>query len=280
MNNLFFKISYLLLCSVVLLSCKENNSSATLLVQAQKMADNNPSEALSLLDSVNVEDLNKDDYMQYIVTRVQAKFKNSQSIANDTLIFEARDYFDTKENPAQSALAHFYSGNVYYQRNIKGKALKNYIEADAYANVSKDTILKARSQNNIGHLYYEQDVMDSAIFHYRLALDCYDKVKNADQLKMQTIYSMGSAFYTNYDLDSAYYFYDKGLRLANELGDQKYQGIFTNHLGVVDRVKGNNEDAQIKLHSSLGQTTSCVDSLRIYLNLSKLYNTTQQVDSA
>lgn len=280
MNNLFFKISYLLLCSVVLLSCKENNSSATLLVQAQKVADNNPSEALSLLDSINVEELNKDDYMQYIVTRVQAKFKNSQSIANDTLIFEARDYFDTKENPAQSALAHFYSGNVYYQKNIKGKALKSYIEADAYANLSKDTILKARSQNNIGHLYYEQDVMDSAIFHYRLALDCYDKVKNADQLKMQTIYSMGSAFYTNYDLDSAYYFYDKGLRLANELGDKKYQGIFTNHLGVVDRVKGNNEDAQIKLHSSLGQTTSCVDSLRIYLNLSKLYNTTQQVDSA
>lgn len=281
MNNFFLRIACLVLIFASLFSCKENdNPSSALLIQAQKLAESHPVEALALLDSIQAGSLGKGDYMLYIVTCVQAKFKNKQSIANDTLIFEARDYFESKGNYAQSALAHFYSGNVYYQKNIVGKALKSYMEAKYYANLSKDTILIARSQYNIGYQYYKQDVMDSALFHYKIALNLFDKIKDTDNLKMQTIYSMGTAFYSNYDLDSSYYYLNKGLDLAKLTNDQTYQSIFTKNLGIIDRVRGNYEEATIKLHSSLAQTTSSIDSLRIYLNLSNLYNCTEQLDSA
>lgn len=280
MKTILFRITCFILLSILFYSCQKNDHSPALLIQAQKLVENNPKEALVLLDSISTQEMDKDTYMQYIVTRVQAKYKNNQSIAEDTLIFDARNFFDKKGNPAQSALAHFYSGGVYYQKHRIGESLKSYMKAEYYANLSKDTILSARSQNNIGHLYYEQDVMDSAIFHYKLALNYYDKVKDSHTLKIQTIYSMGSAFYQNYDLDSAYHFYNKGLELSNKVGDEKYEGIFTNHLGVVDRVKGDYGQATAKLHLSLNQTTSSVDSLRIYLNLAKLYNSTEQLDSA
>lgn len=280
-NSIFKIICCILLCSAVTYSCKETPPDVKLLVQAQKIADNNPIEALILLDSIsNPEAMGQDYYMQYIVTRVQAKFKNSESIADDILIFKAKKYFDTKTDPYNSALAHFYSGNVYYQNNQVDKALVNYMEADHYAGLSKNIVLMARSQNNIGHLYYEQDVQDSAIFHYRLALNYYNKVQDADLLKMQTTYSMGAALYSNYDLDSAYHYFDKGLSLAKSTNNQKYLGIFTNCISVVDRMRGNYTEAVTKLHTALTQATVSVDSSRIYLNLAKLYNITEQHDSA
>lgn len=280
MKTILFRITNFLLLSILLYSCQENNHSSALLIQAQKLAENNPIEALVLLDSISTQEMDKDSYMQYIVTRVQAKYKNNQSIAEDTLIFDARNFFETKGNPAQSALAHFYSGGVYYQKNKIGESLKSYMKADYYANLSKDTILSARSLNNIGYLYYEQDVMDSAIFHYRLALDSYNKVKNTDSLIMQTIHSIGTAFYSNYDLDSSYFYLHKGLDLAKLEDNQKYQSIFTKNLGIIDRVRGNYKEATTRLHSSLGRTSFPVDSLRIYFNLAKLYNSTEQLDSA
>lgn len=280
MNNVFFKITCFVLLSVILCSCQDNNPSVALLVQAQKLANNNPTEALILLDSIQTDNLDEDKYMQYIIARVQAKYKNNKSIVEDTLIFDARDYFETKENFAQSALAHFYSGGVYSQKNMMGKALKSYMEAASYAQLSKDTILMARSQYNIGYQYYKQDVMDSAISHYKKALDIFDKVRDVDTLKMQAIHSMGSALFSNYDLDSSYYYINKGLNLAKSTNNQKYQSIFTKNLGIIDRVRGDYTEAKTKLYFSLTQTTSSLDSLRIYLNLAKLYNTTEQLDSA
>lgn len=280
MKNILFRITCFFLLPILLFSCQENNSSPELLIKAQKLAENNPVEALALLDSIPTENMDENSYMQYIIARVQAKYKNNQSIAEDTLIFKARDFFDIKGNSVQSALANFYSGGVYYQNKRIGESLKSYMKADYYANLSKDTILSARSLNNIGHLYYEQDVMDSAIFHYRLALDCYDRVKGADSLKMQTIHSIGTAFYSNYDLDSSNFYLNKGLDLAKITNNQKYQIVFTKNLGIIDRVRGNYKEGIGRLHSSLSQTTSSIDSLRIYFNLAKLYNDTEEFDSA
>lgn len=281
MNKALFRITYFVLFFIIILSCQKNNdSSHTLLEQAQDLADSDPDRALELLDSIHSQEMDRDTYMQYIVTRIQAKYRNHQSIAEDTLIFEASKYFDSHEKYDQSALAHFYSGGVYYQKNMQGKALKSYMLAEYYARLSKDSVLMLRSEYNIGYQYYKQDIMDSALFHYKRALDYCYRMKNTDELKMQTIYSMGSAFYQNYDLDSAYCYYDKGLQLAEKVKDEKYQGIFINHLGVVDRVKGNYQEAILKLHLSLAQTNTSTDSLRIYLNLSKLHISTEQLDSA
>lgn len=267
--------------SFMVFSCKENPGSA-LLIQAQKLAENSPAEALALLDSIpNPEAMEKGEYMQYIITRTQAKYKDNQSVADDTLIFEAQRYFDTKGNTAQSALAHFYSGYVNYQNKKPDKALSSFMEAENYAREAHDNILTGRSHNNIGFQYYEQDIMDSAIFHYKLALDYYDKEKDTDAvLKMKAMYTLGSAFYVNYDLDSAFLYYSKGLELAKETGNQKYKDIFTNHEGVVLRVKGDYREAAGKLHDALTETVAAEDSVRIYLNLAKLFNSTQQADSA
>ncbi|MBF0577403.1 tetratricopeptide repeat protein [Dysgonomonas sp. GY617] len=273
--------SLLLLISFVLFSCKENKVTVDLLIQAQKIADSKPSDALVLLDSIpNPENLDKDNYMQYIVTRTQARFKNGQDISNDTLIFEAQNYFDSRNDPHNSALAHFYAGNVYYKRDLPDKALDSYLNAEVYARSSGDNILTGKSLYNIGYQYYNQDVIDSAIVHYNQALACFDQEPDTDLLKMQLLYSLGSAYFTKEDIDSAFITYNKGLELATKLDNPKYLTIFVNHLGVALGEKGMYKEASEKLHTSLGKVTSTVDSLRIYLNLSILHNRTGGLDSA
>lgn len=280
-NSLKIAICLLLYMPCILFSCKENMVTSELLLQAQRIADDNPSEALILLDSIhNPEALDKNIYMQYIVTRIQAKFKSGQDISNDTIIFQAQKYFDSRNDPHNSALANFYAGNVYYKRNNPDKALDSYLNAEVYARMSKDNILTGRSQYNIGYQYYTQDVMDSAIVHYKLALDYFERELNTDKLKMQLLYSLGSAYFVNRDIDSSYFTYSRGLELATKLDNKKFITIFTNHIGVALGEKGEYKEASNKLHTSLSNVTTTIDTLRIYLNLSILYNRTEQADSA
>lgn len=58
--------------------------------------------------------------MEFLVTQVQAKHKTYRPISTDTLIFEARDYFEKKNKyPYQTAMAYFYSGCVYGEQPDK-----------------------------------------------------------------------------------------------------------------------------------------------------------------
>ena len=106
-----------LLAAILFCSCKKQNPSVGILVRAQSIVENNPQEALLLLDSIpHPQEMDKNHYMQYIVARVQARYKTYQDIKNDTLIVEAYKYFDDKNDPEKSALAHYYTSCVYNQK--------------------------------------------------------------------------------------------------------------------------------------------------------------------
>ena len=71
-----------------LLSCSPQPESHALLTQAQQVVDNHPDSALQLIDSIFYPEksLKEKDYMSYLVTRVQARYKNYTDVSNDTLI--------------------------------------------------------------------------------------------------------------------------------------------------------------------------------------------------
>lgn len=221
--------------------------------------------------------MDKENYMKYIVTRTQAKYRAKQDISEDTLIFEAQRYFDSKNNSKESALANFYAGNVYRQNDIVDKALEHYLKATFVAQHNNDYVLAGRSLYNIGHHYYQENIMDSAIIYYKLALDNFDD-GNSVTLKMRTLRAISLTYYAIHNLEQAYGYLQEGLRLATQINNSQYQNKFTHDLGIVYREQGKYQQASRNLHSALEETTS-VDSLRIYLNLSQLYNYMNRTDS-
>ena len=91
------KVLYIL-SFILLLSCSRHNDAERLLSQAQAVMETSPDSAAMYLDSILMPEkfLKKDGYMEYLVTNVQAKYKNYDDIKDDTNIFQTKAYFNKK----------------------------------------------------------------------------------------------------------------------------------------------------------------------------------------
>ncbi|WP_165022568.1 tetratricopeptide repeat protein [Dysgonomonas sp. ZJ279] len=278
----FRKLNYILLSIFsILFSCKDNSTSIDLLKQAQNLAESDPTAALMLLDSIhNAEEMDIDNYMQYIVTLTDIQHKKQEENTNETLILEAQKYFDKKKDIKKLALTHFLIGHLYESKQMHDEALKSFLQAEDYARQTNNNILVGKSIHNIGFLYFERKIMDSAIVRYKQALNYYNKEQNTDQLKGLAMNLIGRAYEAVDNLDSAYFYFDKSLEIANKIDDKPSQAIATSNLGVVFRRMEDYNKAVVYFQKSLEQTSDSNDSLRVYLNLSMLYNKKNQLDSS
>ena len=274
-------ITYCLLLILFLYSCKKGGYSIELLEQARTKMEANPAEALLLLDSIeNPSQIDQDSYMRYVLLHVQAKSLLRKGIKNDTLIFEAQKYFETKNDAPRSALANYYAAGVYHENNAPDKELEHFMLAAHYARKAGNSLLQGKSRHSIGNLYYEKGVMDSAIVNYKQALDHYAKSGGMDSYRLQIMKFTGIAYQSEGKLDSAYHYFDKGLEYAKQLKDQPSQISFTHMLGTLYRKKGDYRKSADHLTTALSQTTDQQEEIRIYLSFLKLYNSTGLSDSA
>lgn len=262
-------------------SCKKDNASIYLLKQAQNIVESKPNDALILLDSIpNPENMDKDNYMQYIVTHLQAKQRTQQDITNDTLIFEAQRYFDQKNNPEQAALAHYYAGRVYRAKNIPDKALKCFLQSEIYAVQCNNNVLAGKDVHIMGNLYLEQGIMDTAIVLYKKALNYYNKGEDTDKYKMQVTNEIGRSYDEIGNIDSSYVYFQRSMEYADILGDQEFKTYLSNNLGYIYFRLNDYDKALYYLNSTLRQTSDATTCAKAYLNLSYLYNAKTQPDSA
>lgn len=274
------KIFLLLGVVAVLFSCEKDSPSSGIVDQAQALAESNPSKALDLLDDIsNPENMDREEYMKYVVTLVQTKFKTRQNITNDTLIFEAERYFSEKNEADQAALANLYAGIVYLQNGESDKAITSFFKAENYACQAENNLTAGRSSNNIGYIYYEQDVMDSAVVYYQKALDYYEKGQVADSLILQTLTNIGQTYEIQSNFTDASYYYEKGLKLANELGNKLYQVAFIHNIGVLHYDRNDYGKAIEYFHTALSRSKQVEDSVKLHLNLARVYHKTHQADS-
>ncbi|WP_165041830.1 tetratricopeptide repeat protein [Dysgonomonas sp. ZJ709] len=276
------KVKYFFLIILgCLFACEKNNNPSNLLDEALAIVENNPSDALILLDSINnPENMDKDDYMKFVTTYVEARFKMDHDMIEDTLIFEAQKHFNLQNNTYYTPLANYYAGIVYYDKQVYDKSLECFLKASESARKSNNNKLIGKSLHAIGNLYFDRNVMDSAILRYNEALIYYNKEQNTGQLQGQVTNLIGRAYEAIDNLDSAYFYFDKSLEIANKLNDRPSQAIATSNIGVVFRRMEDYNKAAAYFLKSLEQTSNSNDSLRIYLNLSKLYNKKNQLDSS
>ena len=260
--------------SIVLLSCKENNHSYKLLNQALPLIDTNPSQALVFLDSIdNPQSLDKDSYMQYIVAYVGAKQEMKADISIDTLIFEAQKYFNEKGDLKNSALANYYAGWVYYTNGNLPESLEFFMHAANKGAKANNILLTGNSLNNIGYIYFEQDLFDSATVNYQKALSYYDKIDKTEKKKIKVYLNIGSAYEADKKLDRAYLYYQKGLALAQEIDNELAKSQFNQNLGITCYGQNEYEKAVEYFRSALNMNiTGEAQKRKIYLYLLNIYN--------
>lgn len=262
-------------------SCKKEDASFDLLKQAKSIADIKPLEALVLLDSIqNPESMDKDNYMQYITAYVQAKYKAQQEITNDTLIFDAQKYFNSIDNTQEAILANYYSGCVYRDKKMINESLESFLNSSYYTIKTGNNQMSAKIFDNIGALYFQQGLIDSATVNYQTALNYYQNLDDTISV-LRVTNLIGRSFEAINKFDSAYIYFNNALQIAEIQNNNQYKSIILQNIALTYFGMQKYEKAieYYQLALNIEETTEKQIS-QINLYLLKIYNIKGDSNSA
>ena len=214
-------------CLLVLLLCfscnKNNRKASNIFSHVENIIEEYPDSALNLLRSIGFpEELNDNNYANYLLLYVKAKDKSGKSIAGDTLIRVSVNYFSnvSKKDNQQAALAHFYFGRVLYQQENYEKATLQALLAEDYAEKVQDDNLLGLIHYDLGNLYDKQFNNELALQNYKESQDFFLKAGNKKNANHILGY-IGNMFLQQkpQQVDSAFHCYDQVIRYAEERRD-------------------------------------------------------------
>ena len=261
--------------------CKPQPEAPQLLADAQRFMENNPDSAMLLIDSLFYPEksLRHEDYMRYLVLHVQARYKTNRPVADDTLVFRARDHYSDRldKEPRMAALAWFYSGCVYRERGDYEKAMLHYKKAETYATGTADTALQGLIQYNLGDLFAVQDLFSKAQENYKAAARFYGEHPEKEAYSLSAV---GRMFLLDKNPDSVFFYFQKGLEAAKPTNDKVLQSLLAQNTGVAYQQIGQYAEAERYFRQSYRYNRDKEDQARSYLNLAKLFAQTEQLDSA
>lgn len=263
-----------------MVSCARRDEALRLLEKAQSLIESAPDSALMYLDSIFLPEkfLSKENYMEYLVTNVQAKYKNFKDIKDDTLIFEAKDYFIGKaHDPKLIAQSYLYSGCVYDERQDYGKALNEYNYAFSTAELSHDSILMYLSASYIANIYDKQNYFDKALEKH---LQSINYIKEGDKELLATSYAnIAKGYLISLNNDNSIYYIDKALDIVTDSYNKKLLSSVYQFAHVIYRECNRIEEAKDFLRLSIEANGDSLATSLYNLNLAELYLETGEQDS-
>ena len=219
-------IRYFTLLGLVIFFCAcgryaEQRWAREAIAMAEAIMEQQPDSALHLLQSISAPAiLAEEQQMAYRLRLLQAKDKCNLDITADTNIVEVSDYFKQRKDWHRAAWAAFYQARVWQERNDKQKAMQAYLNAETYASHTNDYRLKGMVQHNIGELYLKQLALQKSIVAYKKAADYFQQIDSTIYPHIVYTYQSLSGIYIALEqLDSALFYNDKGLSLAQNCGD-------------------------------------------------------------
>ena len=274
MNKALFILSFILL-----FSCSRHNDAEMFLEKAQAVMETSPDSAAMYLDSILMPEkfLKKEKYMEYLVTKVQAKYKNYDNIKEDTNIFITKTYFDkTRKNSQMNMYSHLYSACVYDERGEYENAMRDYKTAFSLAEKMQDSLYMWRISQNIGGLFYNQLYFDEALKIYKSSITwinnnddkalCY-----ADIVRIYHLLGMP---------DSVSYYIGKAIDMAEQANDKMILSSIYQNAHVYCRKNNEPELAKKYLKMAYEINTDASEEIRFQLNFLNMYIEDENIDSA
>ena len=189
------------------------------LVHANGVMDNDADSAMLVLRGIEAGELQSDaDRALYALLYTQGQYKTMDSIANDSLINVALEYYKDNRNRSLYTRALIYKGAVMQELGNDAEAMMWYKRAEA--NASDDDYMNLGQVNMRMSVLYSLNYADSReiIAKKRKALDYYRKAGNKSY-ELMCLGGLGGE-YRLVDMDSAYKYLREAIELARELNDE------------------------------------------------------------
>lgn len=271
--------SYLLTlsCGLILYSC---SSTPDYIQKAESLIEQYPDSALQVLDSIARPNLlSEKDGHNYNLLRIQAKDKLYQDITQDTVIFKTTAYYEGKGDILKIVRSKYYCGRLLHESGQKNKAIHAYLEAGKYAEkLLGNNVLKGVIHANIGYLLYSESSNKEALTHFRKAYVFFQKANDISR-SIPIRIDIGNCYIMMDKTDSAYFYYNETLSLANASELPRIKLLALQSLGLVYQLQGDN-DISINMYKQALPLCDGIIEAQIYLSLTRVYSKIGRRDSA
>jgi len=245
-----------------------------LLASAEKLMQDRPDSAYTLLNDLRAENLTKREYAQWCLLYTQSMDKLYMTHTSDTLIRAAVAYFEKRGNALLRTKAYYYTGRVKQDMEDYAQAQEYYLKALKTGQTAGDDRQLALIHSNLGMLYTLQDAYQEALPQMeeaaRIFLQLADTVNRAYVLR-----DIGRTYHVMDSIALALRFYEQVLE------DMDGYGRFAvlNEIGNVHIEKKDYRQAELYIREALA-IASPEDEQYVYLVLGRLFAETGRSDSA
>ena len=208
-------LTFILLSSI---GCESHKIDARLALADSLIVDHADS-AYTVLKAIDSEELlSESDRAFYALLYTQAQYKNVDSIGSDSLINIALDYYKDNHNREHYTRTLIYKGAVMEELGNPEEALEWYLSAEN--NAAPDDYLNLGQANlRMSVLYSTHYIGDGLDLEKDRAALHYFRLAGNKRYELMCLSSLGGGFRI-YNMDSAYYYLDKALELAEEMGNE------------------------------------------------------------
>ena len=158
MNTTNFTRSICLLCILFLVSCSDNDLIGRM-EQIKMYGNENPKEALVMLDSLEIEVRSAGDYAKhkYDLLRVRLHDKADHLPNSDIMIKELMAYFEEEGSIPDKQEVYYYAGSTYRDLQDTPRALEYFFKSLDFAinHEECDPIMLRNTYSNLQYLFYE-----------------------------------------------------------------------------------------------------------------------------
>ena len=272
-NSILLTLLFTVAVAAILTSCYDLKSRERLARAQQLLEQEYGDSAANALDSIYLpRDMGREYYMQYLVTRVQAKYKAYREVKNDTAVMEAVRYYEKKnKNPEQIALANYSAGCVMKERGENKRAIPYFKKAVNAATLTKNFKLQGLIYGNLAYVYHEELFQEQAIDYFKKAFSVYRQAKGTETNQMNTLSFLATNFLTNQQQDSALHYFKQALTIADAVHDRYYQAFIRNNIGLVYQQKKDYNLSNFILNESLHYSPDSSLRNKIQLNIAENY---------
>lgn len=285
MNNRYYCLTFLCCILVITYSCVNNSDiHRKILSQADNLIELKPDSALILLSLISDEDasgLSLSEQNERVLLGIIAKDKCKQDISNDTLIYSIPSYFVSKKNYLRASQAYLYSGKVHWENENYKDAIQEFLKAEYYnTKINGQERLKGLVQAYIAESFSYELHEDKAIEHYRKATDYFHQAGDYANESLANNHIGICHIILDSPTDSSLFYFQKSLDIADKVGDKEQQLLIRHNLGLMWAEFGDLEKSFFYLNDALKYGETSQDTTKIYINLSRVFEAFNALDSA
>ncbi len=224
MRNFTYNIIYTLAFTLALLlsGCGKRVGGQRMLAVADSLANANPDSAVAYLNNIKgaVSKMNEETNWRYRLLCMKADVK---AYKLSTTLRQANDvvrHFEETEDKHRLSEAYYYYGCLLNEKNLRDSASVYFYRVLNLLGKNERSVLYAKSYSQIGRILSFNGAYESAKSAFMKAYG-YNKVFGDSRSEIFSLRDIGGVYYDEEKYDSALYFFDKALALAEKHVDKK-----------------------------------------------------------